>query len=197
MKDRQISIHQHSEIFFMIMLVLFLAIIYFQIEKEKEKNKPLPPIKTLDEASGYTFETGSARLSEQFIRKLKEKIIPELEQLLVEHTNLKIIEVIGHTDGQVIHNQIGNLDTDLETVFQKPGMEATYELKPTSNADLGLMRAISVIKFIKENSNEKLKSVTFYPYSAAQLILPDGRVAGVDRKPDAKRRRIELRFRGK
>ncbi len=39
-----------------------------------------------------------------------------------------------------------------------------------------------------------MKGLKFRSYSAAQLILPNGDFASVNRDPDATRRRIEIRF---
>ncbi|KJH70939.1 hypothetical protein UH38_15215 [Aliterella atlantica CENA595] len=40
----------------------------------------------------------------------------------------------------------------------------------------------------------QMKGLKFRSYSAAQLILPNGDFASVNRDPDATRRRIEIRF---
>ena len=65
-------------------------------------------------------------------------------------------------------------------------------LKPGSNADLGLMRALSVIKVLQKNP--QLTGLEFRAYSAAQLTLPEGNFAPINRESDPNRRRIEIRF---
>jgi hypothetical protein len=42
--------------------------------------------------------------------------------------------------------------------------------------------------------NSGLQNVEFRAYSAAQLYLPSGNLAPINRKPDETRRRIEIRF---
>ncbi len=70
------------------------------------------------------------------------------------------------------------------------------ELQPGSNADLGLMRSLSVVKELQAiQAQGKLQNVQFHAYSAAQLFLPNSEAfAPVDRDSDSTRRRIEIRF---
>jgi hypothetical protein len=62
------------------------------------------------------------------------------------------------------------------------------------------MRSLAVVKLLQEiqDKESKMVKVKFRPYSAAQLILPDGEFAALpqagNRQSDAKRRRIEIRF---
>ena len=150
-----------------------------------------PPIITLDEASGYTFDSGSASLSPSFERALKEVIVPKLNNILSEY-NVDVIEVIGHTDGQIVTVKKSNLDQELENVVL--GRGSIDSLSYGSNVDLGLIRAIAVAKFIKLNASGKLGNVNYRFYSAAQLIPPSGMLQNANRDADATRRRIELRF---
>lgn len=61
------------------------------------------------------------------------------------------------------------------------------------------MRSLAVVKLLQkiQIQENKMKNVKFRPYSAAQLILPNGDLAnppeGV-RESDNSRRRIEIRF---
>ena len=63
-----------------------------------------------------------------------------------------------------------------------------------SNADLGLMRALAVVKELEKNPRLKQLGLKFRAYSAAQLYLPSGEYARVQRYSDPQRRRIEIRF---
>ncbi|MFM8294051.1 MAG: hypothetical protein ACKN9E_05830 [Microcystaceae cyanobacterium] len=72
------------------------------------------------------------------------------------------------------------------------GEQDIGSLSPGSNADLGLMRALSVIQALQKNP--KLKNLKFRAYSSAQLTLPNGEFAPVNRESDPTRRRIEIRF---
>lgn len=153
--------------------------------------KDKPPIINLDEASGYTFDSGSAKLSPQFELALKDKVIPKLTQVINEY-NVDVIEVIGHTDRQVVSGRSSNLDFQLLNVIQD---QANVEsLVYGSNSDLGLIRALSVAKFIKSNAGTKLMSVKYRYYSAAQGISPAFLGTGQIADSDARLRRIEIRF---
>lgn len=202
---------QQSEIFFVLFLLLILAVIVLvstlkkteaELKKAEAKNQETkvhekPPIITLSEASGYRFRSGSAELSVEFQEKLLKNIIPGMPKIASEF-GVNVIEVIGHTDGQIISRMFGNgnMDFELEDVAHNTSTpDAVNSLIPASNVDLGLMRALSVIKFIQNNQEgELLREFRFRPYSAGQLLLPDGQMAQINRDPDANRRRIELRF---
>jgi outer membrane protein OmpA-like peptidoglycan-associated protein len=69
-------------------------------------------------------------------------------------------------------------------------------LQSSSNADLGLMRALSVVRLLQDIQVQtgSLKEIKFRVYSVAQLILPNGEFASINRQADASRRRIEIRF---
>lgn len=166
------------------------------LEKQKEvKRHDKPPIITLDEASGYTFWSGSAELAPAFQEALSGPILQQLQKIADEF-RVDVIEVIGHTDGQVVATHtVGNLDRKLELVAQSSEPQAVVGLVPSTNADLGLMRALSVIKYLQLFQNQGfLRSIHFRAYSSAQLLLPNGQFAPPARAPDASRRRIELRF---
>jgi flagellar motor protein MotB len=69
-----------------------------------------PPIINLSEAGGYYFDVGSAELSEEFKAALVDKVAPKILQIAVEYPDVDVIEVIGHTDEQVIRRRFSNLD---------------------------------------------------------------------------------------
>ena len=120
-------------------------------------------------------------------------LVDRIERISQQRNLYVVREIIGHTDGQVNFGN-GNLDRQLEEVAQ--GKSSVESLKPGSNADLGLMRALEVVKQLQtvQEQTGRLKGVQFRPYSAAQLQLPSGEFAGANRNPDANRRRIEIRF---
>jgi hypothetical protein len=68
-------------------------------------------------------------------------------------------------------------------------------LIPSSNADLGLMRALAIIKVLKDiqRNSDRIKNVKFKAYSAGQLILPKD-IKDKSKDDDSRRRRIEIRF---
>lgn len=183
---------QQSEIFFVLFLILVMATVVLT-----ESGIQKPPIIQLPEASGYRFRSGSAELSETFRSKLVAEIIPTLK-VVADSFGVNIIEVIGHTDGQIVGSgdQVGNLDVLLEEVAHSKDGGSLGGLIPSSNSDLGMMRALAIIKFIHANAQEWInaRQIEFRPYSAAQMLLPNGALAKADRNPDADRRRIEIRF---
>ena len=121
------------------------------------------------------------------------KIVPEIERKTKEY-QINVVEVIGHTDGQANGITNSNLDLNLEKVAS--AKEPVSSLHSGSNADLGLMRALAVVRVLRDiqAKNGKMKGLKFRAYSAAQLILPNGDFASINRNPDATRRRIEIRF---
>ncbi|OUL20746.1 hypothetical protein BV378_28980 [Nostoc sp. RF31YmG] len=163
-------------------------------------------------AEKYNFDSGSAVLPHNLKTDISQNgkngiILKEIENNInkIENSNKKVdvIEVIGHTDGEEVgflkcSNQGGgNLDTKLEEVATRN--KDVSILCPGSNADLGLMRALAVVKELQNVQRQKksglFKRLKFRAYSAAQLLLPDDRgFAPPDRNDNPKRRRIEIRF---
>jgi len=159
-----------------------------------DDNNQIPPndprIITLDEASGYSFDTGSARLSEEFLKTFEKENTLEEIRAKIETGGFNVIEIIGHTDGKNPSGRKSNLDYMLEDAIKNNSIDA---LAFGSNADLGLMRALSVVFFLKKQNG--FEGIKFRAYSAAQLILPDGSLANLsDTASNFARRRIELRF---
>ena len=178
---------------FMILCLLLLLVLFQSLKLNKdleEANKRLQsasPI-VIDESSGnFKFKSGSAELNPQLKNYISTKISPDISKIL-QSREIDFIQIIGHTDGEGT-KQNSNLDKTLETVAQ--GTQPVSKLLPGSNADLGLMRALAVVQ---ELQNTGLENVEFRAYSAAQLYLPSGRLASVDRQPNETRRRIEIRF---
>jgi outer membrane protein OmpA-like peptidoglycan-associated protein len=155
---------------------------------EKENKQNASPI-VIDEKSGnFKFQSGSAELNSDFQKYLNNSIIPQIKTIIKER-NIDFIQVIGHTDGQVL-GLTGNLDRNLEKVAQN--QLKVNQLNAGSNADLALMRALAVVQQLQ--SNPDLKNVKFRAYSGAQLYLPSGELAPLNRQADETRRRIEIRF---
>jgi flagellar motor protein MotB len=134
------------------------------------------------------FKSGSAELTPLLKSYIKTEVIPKIEGIIKER-EIDFIQVIGHTDGQEI-NKNSNLDGTLEEVAK--GTQFVTNLQPGSNVDLGLMRALAVVKELEKTRD--LKKIKLRAYSAAQLYLPSGELAPLNRNPDENRRRIEIRF---
>lgn len=157
--------------------------------KLRELHTDKPPMITLDEMAGYRFENGKTKLSTSFKELLSNKI-PDLQKIS-QHYHVDVVEVISHTDGQNILGQRSHLDKKLEHIMA--GQAPVETLQYTSNADLGLMRAFSVVLFLKQQALPK--TIKFRVYSTAQLILPESDLAMIENQESNERRRwIELRF---
>ncbi len=153
------------------------------------RDKP-PIIRLSKKELDVFFDTGEGGLSKTFKKQLKKITVPKLIAYKKDY-NVNLIEVIGHTDGEIA-NQKGksNLDQKLENAVARSDISG---LRYGSNADLGLIRALAVAFFLRKQP--ELSGVKFRVYSAAQLILPDGELAKKEnRTKDDARRRIEIRF---
>ena len=162
------------------------------LQSEIRRLKSAPPVVVIQDSGGYQFDSGSANLPRELKEYITLDLVDRIERIS-QQRNLYVVEIIGHTDGQVNFGN-GNLDRQLEEVAR--GEQPVDRLKPGSNADLGLMRALEVVKQLQavQEQTGRLKGVQFRPYSAAQLQLPSGDFASPNRDPDPNRRRIEIRF---
>ena len=162
------------------------------LEAEVKRLTSAPPVVVIQDSGEYQFASGSAELTSELKEYISKDLVDRIEEIS-QQRNLYVVEIIGHTDGQVNFGG-GNLDEQLEAVAN--GKKPIGQLKPGSNADLGLMRALEVVKQLQKVQEEtfRLEGVQFRAYSAAQLLLQSGKFAEQNRNPDAKRRRIEIRF---
>ncbi|MBK1989831.1 flagellar motor protein [Sphaerospermopsis aphanizomenoides BCCUSP55] len=210
-----------SNAFMILVLFLFLTIIISQINKNPTQNSvnlalkvkqleqqvkylqtqiktpqqltDTPPIIIIKDEGAYRFASGSAEIPPKMSNYILQQIVPEIETRTKQY-GINVVEIIGHTDGQPNGNVGSNLDVNLEKVVG--GSLPVGKLQAGSNADLGLMRALSVVKVLRDIQKKegRLSGLSFRAYSAAQLILPNGQFAGIARKEDVTRRRIEIRF---
>ncbi|MFM6687104.1 MAG: flagellar motor protein MotB [Dolichospermum sp.] len=180
-----------SNAFMILVLFLFLTIIISQISDKKSTDAP--PIIVIKDEGAYRFASGSAEISQEMSNYILQKIVPEIETRTKEY-GINVVEIIGHTDGQANGQVTSNLDVNLENVVS--GNIPVGNLRAGSNADLGLMRALSVVKALRDiqTKENRLSGLSFRAYSAAQLILPNGQFAAIARQDDVTRRRIEIRF---
>jgi outer membrane protein OmpA-like peptidoglycan-associated protein len=167
---------------------------YLQIQLESEKKATdAPPIIVIKDEGAYRFASGSAEISQEMLNYILKQIVPEIEARTKQY-GINVVEIIGHTDGQANGQVTSNLDVNLENVVS--GNIQVGNLRAGSNADLGLMRALSVVKALRDiqTKENRLSGLSFRAYSAAQLILPNGQFAAIARQDDVTRRRIEIRF---
>lgn len=167
---------------------------------QKDKNALIrersttPPIVVLsEEQQSYRFKLGSAEVSGPFRTTLQEQIVPLLDSLSEVH-GTDVVEVIGHTDSVPVGSR-SNLDRSLVTAYES---QTGTEVSAGSNVDLGMMRALRIIQLLRSaKSRTVLESIRqFVPYSAGQMVQPNGEVVTLgDPVEDASRRRIEIRLR--
>ena len=171
-------------------LSLFLFFALLQASDLNRRLKSATPIIIDEKSKNFKFGSGSAELTPTLVKYIEQEIIPDIQETLKQKKgNIDFIQVIGHTDGQE-NRRLSNLDQKLEDVAQ--GKQPVTILSPGSNADLGLMRALSVIEAI--NKSGKFPNIDFKAYSAGQLYDVSGRLAPADRSADKSRRRMEIRF---
>lgn len=162
------------------------------LELENSRLKSAPPVVVIQDSGEYRFASGSATLPSELKKYISNDLVKRIEEIS-QQRSLYVVEIIGHTDGQANSSGTSNLDENLEAVAQ--GNKDIKTLVPGSNADLGLMRALEVVKQLQlAQKSGRLQGVQFRVYSAAQLQLPSGDFATANRKPNASRRRIEIRF---
>jgi len=150
-----------------------------------------PPIISLPEAENYSFEIGSAQLTENFKTQLSDEIAKQILRTLSKY-EADLIEVIGHTDLQPMSRaRETNLDTTAKDFFES---DEEVRLVAKDNVGLGYARALSVAKHLL--GTPELQKYTILPYSAAQLITPDGTITTSDDDFESSQlRRIEIRVR--
>ncbi len=161
-----------------------------QLNQEIDRLKS-PPIIVLRDSTERRFESGSAELSASLNEFVENELIEQITTLAQDYQGY-LVEVIGHTDGQINSGGYSNLDGNLEQIIR--GNESLNQLIPGSNADLGLMRALAVVKKLQDNQELRELGLTFKAYSAAQLYDLSGNYAPPNRQEDPSRRRIEIRF---
>lgn len=153
-----------------------------------------PPLIILSERNQtYRFAVGSAAISQEFKTALDNRIIPVLEAES-KRCNCDAIEVIGHTDNLPVNSGSSNLDEELIRAFNQA---ETPNLVPGSNLDLGMMRALSIIRYLKQAQDRgRLSQIKYFlPYSAGQMLNPDHTLdTSPQTQANERRRRIEMRL---
>lgn len=148
-----------------------------------------PPIIRLGEADGYSFPTARNHVSDEFRRKLRHEVLPQIERYAEEY-GAEVIEVVGHTDERSIAGR-SNLD---RTLIGYLGGEAV-PLRPADNVGLAFTRAAAVARELAPLCEEHGYLVV--ALSAGQTLIPGdlGRATGKDDGDNPFRRTIEIRLR--
>lgn len=160
-----------------------------------------PPYIELGSATkDFSFASGSAKLSVEFQTKLTNQVVRDI-QAHINKYHINLIEVIGHTDSVPSKSGTRQMDEKVESIAAKSFTEMHLpEPVQGSNTDLGMLRALEVVKLLKHLSRQgKLTGIDpdtgFRAYSSGQLTMPDGRLAnGEEKTENASRRRIEIRL---
>jgi len=181
-----------------------------------------PLILNLTEREGFRFATGSYVIDEQFMAKLRTVIAPAILKLGAEY-QARVVEVVGHTDSVPMLSQQPSPDRKLPS--SPPATAAPTTVSPperklpsssldrklneylsgaktgvevVDNVGLGIMRAASVVRALKELPELQRGGFVFLAMSAGQTIGPDDRPIAPESGPpagDEKRRRVEIRLR--
>jgi flagellar motor protein MotB len=135
-------------------------------------------------------ETAASRLDDKEFRGLADEI---LKRNAVGLQVVDTLEIIGHTDGVPMKGARGNLDSGLPAVLS--GAASISGLRPGSNNDLGLLRALAIKRAWQDYvathpQSASLRCINVRTYSAGQTI-PFDPLGPVD---DERARRIELRL---
>ncbi len=161
-----------------------------------KKTQP-PPNIIITAAEGYDFPSGSSELTPALTNYISDRLVNKIEENIRDY-DIDTVVVIGHTDGQPVGSKNSNIDDTFEKI---PINNVPVEkLRANSNAELGLMRALAVVRKLQDiqRQGNRLRGLDskrgYRAYSAAQLILKNREFAPPDPKPDAKRRRIEIYF---
>ncbi|SFV66234.1 hypothetical protein MNB_SV-14-1498 [hydrothermal vent metagenome] len=198
MSKRQSNATMQSEIFIVLMIVMVLLFIITSFYISKLKEHQQPPLIVLDEAHGYSFSSSSALLNEKFIAELKKSVVKKIQKFSKEY-KCDTVEVYGYTDGQPFSvNTIKttqSFDNDLHRCLVDKDCNID-DIQASSNLELGMKRAVSVVDFLKPillNKQSYIKTIR--PYSGGAFIDAEGKIAKIDdRAGDKYRRRIELRL---
>lgn len=169
-----------------------------RITKLEEQLNDKPPIINLTDsaANRYNFDSGSAELNSEFLVELQKEVFPDMKIIINKYKAIDTLEFVGHTDGTELSRK-SNFDTMLPEYLEKKSQLSS--LRPGSNVDLGLLRALAVkaawldwMPSLNTEDQSRLNKIDVRCYSAAQTLPP----AGVSsfRGKNANSRRIEVRF---
>ncbi|MEE9381439.1 MAG: hypothetical protein V3V03_08535 [Hyphomonadaceae bacterium] len=174
-------------------ILLMLAYIVANTPRWVERANEPPPIIRLEEANGYSFQSGSALITDSFKLRLETDVVERVRNYGRDY-GADIIEIVGHTDETSMrqaHAGTSNLDDVLLGWLRD---ETETEPVAFDNVGLGMARAVAVAKALEDAGLGDEYEII--PLSAGQLVLPGDRVSReTDTNADAARRRIEIRVR--
>jgi len=166
------------------LMIVTLALVVSALAKFVNQK---PPIIRLSDEANFRFATGSYSLSPKFKDQLTNEKLPEIERT-IRCYGIDTVELIGHTDFAP-NSGSSNLDS-----FQgDKNLILSGKALGGSNADLGLLRALSVERFLESRLRSSFPKIEYYSYSASSYVDPALATSASDSNPQSKRR-IEIRF---
>jgi outer membrane protein OmpA-like peptidoglycan-associated protein len=150
---------------------------------------PKPPSINLNDSSNYRFSLGSFTLSSRFKKTLRREAIPMIKNTINCYGS-DTIELVGHTDGTPAGG-VSNLDAIMPSGADSKSFQS---MRPGSNADLGLLRALAVKNEIQSQLAGSSHRIAYRALSGGSLIGLQGSISPSHNKDDKARRRIEIRF---
>jgi len=166
------------------LMIVTLALVVSALAKFVNQK---PPIIRLSDEANFRFATGSYSLSPKFRDQLTNEKLPEIERT-IRCYGIDTVELIGHTDFAP-NSGSSNLDS-----FQgDKNLILSGKALGGSNADLGLLRALSVERFLESRLRSSFPKIKYYSYSASSYVDPALETSASASNPQSKRR-IEIRF---
>jgi flagellar motor protein MotB len=152
-----------------------------------------PPSITLAETEGFRFDSGSADISLTYRASLSHDIVPQILAAQRKH-RINTVQVIGHTDEVPLRKLSDNKPSRNLDEGLIPFLVSNAAVTPGSNTDLAMLRAVAVVKVLREHPD--LKDMKLVPYSAGQILLPEPEdmLSPGQKGDDAKRRRVVIRL---
>ena len=198
MSKHQSNATMQSEIFIVLMIVMVLLFIITSFYISKLKEHQQPPLIILDEAHGYSFSSSSALLNNNFSQQLDKTVIKEIQNYSKKY-KCDTVEIYGYTDGQPFSINTVRSTQSFDKALHKCLVEQGCDIdtiQASSNLELGMKRAVSVVEFLKPRLLNKQSYIkTIRPYSGGAFIDAQGKIAKIDdRAGDKYRRRIEIRL---
>lgn len=166
------------------LMIVTLALVVSALAKFVNQK---PPIIRLSDEANFRFSTGSYSLSPRFREQLINNKLPEIEKT-IRCYGIDTIEVIGHTD-----TAPNSGSSNLDGFNDNKKLIMSGKALSGSNADLGLLRALSVERFLENSLNPIFPKINYYSYSASSYVIPTSSTASSKVNQQSKRR-IEIRF---
>ena len=166
------------------LMIVTLALVVSALAKFVNQK---PPIIRLSDEANFRFATGSYSLSLKFKNQLTNEKLPEIERT-IRCYGIDTVELIGHTDFAP-NSGSSNLDS-----FQgDKNLILSGKALGGSNADLGLLRALSVERFLESRLRSSFPKIAYFSYSASSYVDP-GLASSTSASNSQSKRRIEIRF---